>query len=170
LFGLIFVIIIVQVPYNSTLSKKGLLMELNAKEVYEVLREKGVENLYHANTVRTSCTFLSHSRLMGRGIGEERSLPQTSQPSDEKDKRYGLWYDIFLDSVAVHRRSGQRNYYSPVLFVLDLGLLQCDWLASMWVTKSNPGKWTDDTPLEQRYFSDIEEVRNGYELGTFKQS
>lgn len=61
-------------------------MELNASELLTVLKSKGVTELYHANTVQTSCTFLRCGHVMGRGVVEERGLPQTSQQTDDLDK------------------------------------------------------------------------------------
>lgn len=70
-------------------------MELNANEILEVLNEKGIETLHHANTVRTACTFLHQAHLMSRGIVDERGLAQTPQLTDEVDMKYALWYDVF---------------------------------------------------------------------------
>ncbi|MDQ3703947.1 MAG: hypothetical protein M3437_01775 [Chloroflexota bacterium] len=142
-------------------------MELNAKEVYKILRKKKVTDLYHANTVVTSCTFLREGRLLARGTLAEKGLSQTAQDSDSKDVKYGLWYDLFLDDDDIHERVkvGRVNSYGPVLFVLDLQLLQKDWLASMWATKSNPLYWDKVLPAK-RYFSTLEEFSKDYRKGT----
>ena len=80
---------------------------MQAAEVYAVLRQIGVTQLHHANTVTTSCTFLEQGGLASRGFVEDRHLSQTAQPaSDEIDKRYGIWHDVFLDHVDIHYRAG----------------------------------------------------------------
>ncbi len=112
-------------------------MELEATDVLRVLERKGVTALHHANTVQTSCTFLQQGKLMGRGIVAEGGFPQTPQQTDEIDKRYAIWNDIFLDGIDIHERARQRCFYGPVLFVLDLSLLAQDFLSSVWVTKRN---------------------------------
>lgn len=61
-------------------------MELNARAVQSVLQQKGVDALYHANTVQTACTFLNQGHLLARGVVAAKGLPQTSQQSDKLDK------------------------------------------------------------------------------------
>lgn len=142
-------------------------MELNAKEVLEVLRAKGARYLYHANTVQTSCTFLRRGRLLARGIVSEQQLPQTPQQSDSIDRATGLWFDIFLDAVDIHYRSGGRNFYGPVLFQLDLDLLREAWLPTLWITRKNPQDWSVNDSLTDRYFTSVAELKKGYQLGDF---
>ncbi|GAB4381363.1 MAG: hypothetical protein Kow00121_39730 [Elainellaceae cyanobacterium] len=140
-------------------------MELNTKRVLEILRDKGVKNLFHANTVQTSCTFLQNGYLMARGVVAERGLNQTPQKSDGIDKRCGIWFDLFLDSTNIHYRAKHENYYGPVLFVFKLEILEQDWLPSLWITKSNPQNWTDDTTT--RYFLSEDDFEHKYKHGDF---
>lgn len=77
-------------------------MRLDPQEVRRVLAARGVESLHHANTVRTAGTFLRAGGLMSRGAVEDLGLDQTPQGSDEADRRYEVWYDIFLDRVDIH--------------------------------------------------------------------
>ncbi len=142
-------------------------MELNANRILDVLREKGVDALYHANTVQTSCTFLQQGHLLSRGTIEERGLAQTPQQSDRLDKKYGLWYDVFLDGVDIHGRAKNRNLYGPILFVFDINLLSQDWLSSLWITKKNPQKWREREVLSDRYFSTVKEFQEIYLKGNF---
>lgn len=142
-------------------------MELNSKEVLKVLTAKGIDTLHHANTVQTSCLFLQHGRVLSRGTVDERHWNQTSQKSDDLDKKFGIWYDIFLDSVDIHDRAKRRNLYGPVLFRFSLDLLNEDWLPSIWITKKNPTKWVDGEPASDRYYSSIYELSNGYQKGNF---
>ena len=142
-------------------------MELNAKALLQVLKEKGVDTLYHANTVQTACAFLHQGHLMARGIVDERGLAQTPQQTDDLDKRYGIWYDLFLDGVDIHDRTRRRNYYGPVLFEFDIGLLSQDWLPSLWVTKSNPQNWKDEDKAADRWFATVDEFSTNYQKGNF---
>lgn len=143
-------------------------MELNAIRVLEVLRNKGVKHLNHANTVRTSCTFLRDGRLLARGVVEDRGLPQTPQKSDAKDKKYGVWCDVFLDGVDIHERAAGRCDYGPVLFVFDIKVLETS--ASVWVTKTNPIYWQNGQSQSGRYFASVTELDANYQYGDFGKS
>lgn len=143
-------------------------MELNAIRVLEVLRNKDVKHLHHANTVRTSCTFLRDGRLLARGVVEDRGLPQTPQKSDAKDKKYGVWCDVFLDGVDIHERAAWRCEYGPVLFVFDIEVLGT--LTSVWVTKTNPIRWKDGQSQSDRYFASVTELEESYQYGDFGKS
>ena len=52
----------------------------------EVLKNKKVHYLYHANTVVTAITFLENNGLYSRQAVEDKGLFQTPQVSDETDK------------------------------------------------------------------------------------
>lgn len=142
-------------------------MELNSKEVFDALKSKGAQFLYHANTVQTACIFLQNARLLSRGTVAERGIVQTSQLSDEIDQKYGIWNDVFLDSVDIHSRGKRRNVYGPVTFEFDLSILESKWLPSVWVTKMNPTKWKDSDKLTERFFQSIDEFKSIYQLGDF---
>jgi len=60
-------------------------MELPANRVYQILQDKGIRYLYHANSVLTSCQFLRAGALLSRGTIERRELYQTDQSSDDID-------------------------------------------------------------------------------------
>lgn len=45
----------------------GVLMELDPREIYEVLKRQNILFLYHANTVSTSCTYIEQDGLVSRG-------------------------------------------------------------------------------------------------------
>jgi hypothetical protein len=138
-------------------------MELKSTEVLEVLREKGVKRLRHANTVRTVCTFFRRGRLLARGVIHEAGLDQTAQQSDRKDRELGVWYDLFFDASDMHELLNRRNIYGPVLLEFSLSLLRQDWLPFVWVTKTNPIYWDADTPSNERWFTSIEELETGYD-------
>ena len=144
-------------------------MELPSKEVVALMREKGVEYLYHANTVRTACTFFRTGHLLARGSAHERELDQTSQSSDRLDRKLGIWYDLFFDSCDIHERSGSYNKYGPILLCFDLALLEQDWAPSIWVTKDNPIRWSAATPSSERWFTSMEELASRYDRFAFRQ-
>ena len=99
-------------------------MELPINKVCQILQDEGVKHLYHANSVLTACQFLREGALLSRGIIERRKRYQTDQYSDGIDQQYSLWNDVFTDSVDIYKRSARRNFYGPVLFVLDLRILK----------------------------------------------
>lgn len=142
-------------------------MELDAREILQVLRDKGVEKLHHANTVRTACSFLRQGKILSRGTLDELGLPQTDQQTDGIDKEHGLWYDIFVDTVNIHYRGKRRNLYGPILFEFSLEILEQDWLPYIWITKTNPNRWTDEMNYEEKYFKSINEFVQNFQYGNF---
>lgn len=144
--------------------------DLDSRLVGEVLKNGiGVNYLYHSNSVQTACTFLRCSGLLSRGAVEEKGLKQTWQKSDDTDKEFGVWYDIFLDDCDIHHRTKKINYYGPVLFVFNLAILQRSNLPNVRVTKSNPQSWDEHQIEGDRYFVDLQEIENYYSYGTFAQ-
>ncbi|WP_281883291.1 hypothetical protein [Paenibacillus sp. YYML68] len=142
---------------------------MNNEEVYTFFKEIGVEQLHHANTVLTACTFLSEGGLLSRGFVEDRGLPQTWQNTDEIDKKYDIWHDLFFDDVDIHNRTSRQNFYGSVLFTYDLEvLLELD-TPPVAITKSNPKIWTDKQTVHDRYFSSLDELRSKYKIGKFGQ-
>jgi hypothetical protein len=75
---------------------------LPADKVLLVLQKRGVQALYHVNTVRTAISFLKSGGLLSRERGEK--LGQTSQYTDDKDKQLGLWDKVFVDTLNIHTR------------------------------------------------------------------
>lgn len=138
---------------------------LPSKDLYEILKEKGVTQLFHANTVLTSKTFIENNALLSRSYVENNGLLQTSQKSDDKDKEYNVWDDVFLDAIDLHKRYKKANNYGPVIFILKLEILLSKNLSEILVTKNNPMFWTATTVLEDRYYSSIEDVKENYLSG-----
>ena len=99
-------------------------MDIPSKRVYESLASKGVGEIHHANSVITACQFLRQGSLMSRGNIERKGLFQTAQKSDDLDKKYGIWFDVFVDSVDIHDRAKRANAYGPVMFVFDAKLIE----------------------------------------------
>ena len=101
-------------------------MKLDNRKLYELLKDKGVTNLYHANTVATSITFIEEGGLLSREYVENKELYQTLQTSDEIDKLFDVFDDIFLDTTDLHKHFCRQNHYGPVLFQFSLELLLDD--------------------------------------------
>jgi hypothetical protein len=143
-------------------------MELHPESVYEILKDKGVETLHHANSVITSCQFLRSGSLISRGTIQRNELYQTPQKSDSIDIEHGVWFDIFTDSVDIHARASQVNFYGPVLLVLDSEIIKDPYTGKVWVTKLNPMKW-DGKPYEKRWFTSEEDLERNFKYGRFDQ-
>jgi hypothetical protein len=120
-------------------------MNLEHALVIEKLKSANVEHLYHANTVRTTCTFLRSGKLLSRGQVEKQRLDQTYQKTDEDDKRLGLWNDLFFDAIDIHHELNRANHYGPILFEFSIDILAQYELFTLWVTKENPIHWNNET-------------------------
>lgn len=143
-------------------------MHLPSSHVYSTLVEKGVTKLHHANSVATSCQFIKSRSLLSRGTVERRSISQTAQSSDDIDRRYSIWFDVFMDSVDIHNRARRANAYGPVLFEFDIGLINKTGTGRLWVTKLNPTKWKNKSE-EERWFQSKEDLEENFVLGQFDQ-
>lgn len=143
-------------------------MDIPSKHVFEALKEKGIETIHHANSVITACQFLRSRSLLSRGTVERMGIKQTPQASDAIDKRYGIWFDVFVDSVDIHNRASRSNVYGPVLFVFDSSIIEKTYTGRIWVTKTNPTKWADKTD-KQRWFQDKNDLDENLVKGRFDQ-
>jgi len=141
-------------------------MDLPSSVVHNALAAVGATHIHHANTVLTACHFLRAKGLLSRGTVEHRGLPQTPQQSDGVDKKYGIWFDVFTDSVDIHARANSENHYGPVLFVLDLDLVAKAYTGRIWVTKLNPTKWRGTIDAE-RWFQSKADLEENLVYGTF---
>ncbi len=137
-------------------------MILNNQELYDFFIEKEILALYHANTVGTSITYFNNGGLMSRGLISTNGLFQTAQSSDEIDKVLNVWQDVFLDTIDLHSYFGRENHYGPILFELDRELIR-DQNLEIWITKNNPIYWKHETPMEDRYFQNMDEVREKWD-------
>lgn len=144
-------------------------MEFRRQEIYEILKKKGVVNLFHANTVVTSCTFLSQHGLLSRGAIEGIGLRQTPQKSDLLDKKFEVWNDIFLDSTDLHGLFPRQNLYGPVLFVFDLEMLLDKNIERISITRDNPINWVENQSLNERYIQNVNELDKLYQYGSYKE-
>jgi len=141
---------------------------MNGPEVFGALTTHRVTHLHHSNTVATSCTFLSKGVLASRGWVEYFKFPQTPQLSDDLDKKYGIWNDVFMDGVDIHSRASRRNFYGPVLFEFPVDiLLRLPAGTEVFVTKKNPTNWIDGEPDGARWYASAAELQAGYTFGDF---
>ena len=141
-----------------------MIMKLfSGNEIKSYLLKKNITELFHANTVTTSLSFISEGGLLSRGEVEKRGLKQTSQLSDDDDKLYNIWNDVFFDSCYVHEVVKNANNYGPVCFVFSVDLLDDTSLPMIRITRSNPFNWkkslTDN--IDDNYIDDISEYRKG---------
>lgn len=144
-------------------------MEINSSDFFNFLIEKGVTHLHHANTVTTSCTFLRKQQLIARGCMERDGENQTAQASDDNDKAQGVYFDLFLDSVDIHDRARKRNVYGPVMFKISVEKLLAMNLAPVWITKSNPMYWKEQTTQLEKWFQSLDEIKSEFVVGRFNQ-
>jgi len=143
-------------------------MGIPSRQVHDILSEKGVTELFHANSVATACHFLRSNSLLSRGTVERLGHFQTSQKSDTLDQRSSLWYDIFVDTVDIHQRAKRANVYGPVTFVMDAMMILKCYTGKIWVTKLNPTKWEGKSDKE-RWFQDKEDLKENFMKGQFDQ-
>ena len=143
-------------------------MDIPSKQVFDVLAAAGVHHLHHANSVATACQFIRQQALLSRGTVERLGIAQTPQSSDNIDKRYGIWFDVFLDSVDIHQRARRANVYGPVLFVLDAELIKRTYTGRLWVTKLNPTDWQGKLDRE-RWFQGKTDLEENLVRGRFEQ-
>jgi hypothetical protein len=139
--------------------------DLDKLELYDILLTKGINKLFHANTVATSITFLNQKNLLSREYAEHNNLPQTSQYTDEKDRKLGIYNDIFLDFVDIHSEWRRFNKYGPFLFVFSIEILKSDLIETVRITRSNPSGWNVAGPEDNQYYSDIKEFEKHYKKG-----
>lgn len=144
--------------------------DLNKIELYEILKEKGITHLYHANTVGTSITFLNQSHLLSRKFVEDNNLFQTTQYTDAKDKKFEIYDDVFLDFIDIHKEWNKHNFYGPFLFSFDIELLKSDLIKTLRITKKNPSNWSDSESEKDWYYSDLDKFKDNYKKENKKKN
>lgn len=137
-------------------------------EVFPILQGKHITSLFHANSVTTSRAFLTLGGLASRARMKAEGLPQTDQYTDASDQQFGVWNDVFTDSVDIHARVRDRNQYGPVLFILDTRLLlDLPPHIEIHFTKTNPAGWVQGQTYSDRYFATPADLYAGLVRGTF---
>lgn len=139
--------------------------DLNSKELFDILHNKGISCFHHANTISTSITFLKEKHLLSRKYIEDNKLFQTRQSSDALDKIFNIWDDIFLDAIDIHKEFSKNNLYGPFLFSINLNLLKSSDIKSVRITKKNPVRWRKNENEKDWYYSDLNEFNNNYKTG-----
>ena len=143
-------------------------MSISAEEISTVLCAKKIDQLYHANTVLTTLSFLRTGGILSRGAIEQRKLPQTPQTTDRLDKQLGIWNDVFFDSADIHQRASELNKYGPITLVFDKNLVLLNGL-DIKITKDNPIRWIAGMSDAEKYFCSTEELAADYSKGAFHQ-
>lgn len=138
---------------------------IDKKGLYDVLNEKGINSFFHANTVTTSITFIKNRALLSRAYVESNKLKQTPQKSDNEDKKYNVWDDVFLDALDLHKKYKRANYYGPILFIMKLELLLSPSVKNVLVAKTNPMYWKSYHTMNDKYYSNLEDIKNDYLSG-----
>lgn len=144
-------------------------MKITVTELKQILIEKKIEFLFHVNTVSTSIVFFHQKGLLSRGAVEERGFFQTPQRTDNKDKELDIFNDIFFDSVDIHERAKIPNSYGPVTFIYSINVLDILYNEEIRITQDNPMHWEPSRSDDERYFMDVERIRNEYKKGKFRQ-
>ena len=76
---------------------------------------------------------------------------------------------MFVDSVDIYERAHNANYYGPVLFVYDVGVLDSIPESCIRITKSNPVHWDANASENEKYFTDEDELVFCFIKGDFGQ-
>lgn len=142
---------------------------MKAKDVKEILVQSGVNYLYHVNTIATSLSYIKSGGLLSRQTADDMGLPQTPQSSDETDKEFGVYNDIFFDSVDIHQRASRANHYGPLMFVYSVDVLDTLEEYDICITKSNPMFWNRNMSYEDKYFTNSENLFFEFARGNFSQ-
>lgn len=140
-------------------------VDLDSTKVYQILKEKGIANLHHANTVGSSKTFLEKKALLSREYVKRENLYQTPQDSDEKDINYGINDYLFLDAKDLADYFGKPNEYGPVLFKFNLDLLLDPEIPTIRISRNNPCYWKVGDAINERYYNDLEDFKTEYLTG-----
>lgn len=137
---------------------------LPVQDVYQLLKAKQIQYLYHANTLSTALTFIQNDALLSRHAVDANNLFQSPQDSDAEDKLYKVWDHVFFDGFDLHNKYHRANKYGPVLFRFNLRMLQSPKIQHFFITKSNPWYWKG-TSEDQRFYSSIDELSEQYLTG-----
>lgn len=144
---------------------------MDQRKIVSILKKHDVDQLFHADTVLTSLSFLQAKGICSRQYLDSLSLNKTDQYTDETDKSFDVYDDLFFDSVDIHKRTHNRNKYGPVTFVFDLKMLLNQELKNkIFITKSNAAYWKKGMRPEQRYFLTVEDLAQGFVKGNFGQN
>lgn len=139
------------------------MLNVEPIELYHFLKSKNIEIFFHANTVTTSCTLIKQKGLLSRGVFERNGLDMTPQSSDDCDKLFEVWNDIFFDILDLHGYFPRQNLYGPVCFVLSNKFLLDEKLPNICITKDNPIYWDLSMDDKEKYYSSVDEYMRDYD-------
>ena len=135
-------------------------------KIVEELKKLDIYELYHANAVISSLTFIENKGLMPKGLVNDQKLMRADQDTDRNDKKVNIFYDIFFDTMDVHNETNDVNDYGPVLFIFDVNMLAKLDNSDVKVTRVNPIYWSEDMSDEEKYLS-IDEIADKLKKGDF---
>ncbi len=139
------------------------MIEVSPKELYYFLSGRKLKYFFHANTVKTSCTLIEQNGLLSRGEITKRKLNMTEQYSDDLDKIFNVWNDIFFDIVDLHGYFPRQNLYGPVCFKISNEFLLDKNLPNICITKDNPIYWKQDMSDEEKYYLTVSEYASEFD-------
>lgn len=139
------------------------MIEVSPKELYNFLSRRKLKYFFHANTVKTSCTLIEQKGLLSRGEITKRKLAMTAQSSDDIDKKFNVWNDIFFDIVDLHGYFPRQNLYGPVCFKISNEFLLDKNLPNICITKDNPIYWKQDMSDEEKYYLTVSEYASEFD-------
>ena len=110
----------------------------------------------------TSLGFILNKKLFSRKYGEDNFIPQTRQRSDSKDKKQGIYNDIFFDNSDI----GEDKIcaYGPITFVFSAKEI-FDSSKEVKVTNENPYNVKN---YENMYFSGLLEIKKEMNEGEYR--
>lgn len=142
-------------------------MEILPKRIYEILKDKGVSSILHANSVDNSSLFLRNRCLMSREYIEKLGSQTTTPKPSHSGNNYSIWNDIFADSIDKHKSTNSAHEHGPVLLELDIEIIRNTFTGKVWVTKSNPAKWDSNTHHERKWFVSANDLTHNFSYGSF---
>lgn len=145
------------------------MINVNPVELFQFLEQKNFKYFFHANSVTTACTFIQNKGLYSRGTIESTGHIQTKQSSDDIDKQFDVWNDIFIDLIDLHGYFPRQNLYGPVCFVLDNSFLLDKELPNICITKNNPIYWDSTMKETDKYYSSVKEYADEFDCNRRKK-
>lgn len=135
---------------------------INPDDFFGELAARNITNLYHANSVETSISYFRVMSLLSRQQCETQSLHQSAQWSDDLDKKFGIFDDVFLNISDFHFLFNRANHYGPIAFRINVAKLRDHIRAhpqvGISVTKLLPHKWTDKMDEDEKWLTRVEDV------------
>ena len=133
---------------------------LNIEQLKDSLSSAGIEFLYHANTVETSLSYFRLGHLASREYLESQEMPQTWQPSDEGDKKFGIFNDLFLNFADFHARFTKKepNRYGPILYKFSAQKVLDYYLEKgfdLRLTNKQPHLWEEGDSSSDRWTTNV---------------